>query len=67
MSVYKYVEKKIPAKHPLVIIMTDGEDDEGSERDGFELIWVILESRNTKKSWGKVITLPDKDEAENGK
>ena len=65
MSVYNYVEKNIPAKHPLVIIMTDGEDDEGSERDTFELIWVILESRNTDKKWGKVIALPDgKEEGE---
>ncbi len=58
-SVYNYVEKEIPAKHPLVIILTDGEDAEGSPRDSFELIWVILESRNTEKKWGKVIALPD--------
>jgi len=58
-SVYNYVEDKIPAKHPLLIILTDGEDNEGSPRDGFELIWVILETRNTEKSWGKVIVLPE--------
>lgn len=58
-AVYNYVENKIPAKHPLLIILTDGEDNEGSPRDGFELIWVILETRNTEKSWGKVIILPE--------
>lgn len=63
-SVYNYVEKKIPSKHPLVIILTDGEDNEGNSRTTFELVWVILENRNTTKSWGKVIILPESKETD---
>jgi len=58
-KVFDWIEKNVKVKKPLVIMLTDGYDDEGEERNTMELVWIILEGRDTKKKWGKVIVLPE--------
>lgn len=64
---FDYIEndmiKKQKMKKPLVIVLTDGEDDEGHARKTLKdnLIWIVMENRNIEKSWGKVIPLPQRN------